>query len=265
MDPEARESAPVNDTRPRRRRSIWLKVALALVIGIPVALFCFVFAVYVSLSGGLDDVFSRGGPVETDKQVVQARDRALPDLQVEVTALGSAVSPALTGGGDILGVATVSRCDVGQHNFKVDDSYDLSCEGTASDLRTMNVDTFRAQALAVDKVLQAQGWQPVDLSMTNLMTQYWDQRDSFVAVSNYRPVDLPELSYRNQAKPDLRLVVRFAGRPTAKELLRRTGSRFEPTWTAADKQRVPEVTLMQRIPTDKAGLQLELTRVYFQD
>jgi len=107
-----------------RRGKIVLGVLAAVAC---VALFV-VAALYASLSGGWDDAF-RPKKSETDSDVREAREKAEPE-QVQRTeqlmasvraALGTALQSADEG-------EPRSECEEGQHNWKIDDEYDLRCE-----------------------------------------------------------------------------------------------------------------------------------------
>lgn len=101
----------------RRRAPFWVKAVLTVMSVCCLGAVLFVLAVVVSFSGGLDDALDFRHPEKTDARVVEAREASvarLPGLLREVT------------GGS---TATVSgdSCTEGQHNFKIDDDYDLDC------------------------------------------------------------------------------------------------------------------------------------------
>lgn len=105
----------------RRRLPLWVKVVLALA-GIAVtAATVFVAAVVISFSGGIDDVLDVRKPTEDSRSVVKARTSATQDAG----PLHDDVTRDLVGDTGVRIAKDV--CDVGEHNFKNDDPYDLDC------------------------------------------------------------------------------------------------------------------------------------------
>lgn len=107
-----------------RRRKIAVGVAAAFV---GVALFL-AAAMYASISGGWDDAF-RPKKSETDSDVREARAKAEPE-QVQRTeqlmaSVRAALGPALRNADE---GEPRSECHEGQHNWKIDDEYDVRCE-----------------------------------------------------------------------------------------------------------------------------------------
>ena len=103
------------------------------------------------------------GPEEDDPQVVAARDTAARELTADADRLTAAVvQPALGPGAAPVGRGEVRPpCTVGQHNWKIDDDFDLAC-----DLYRLEVvaaprrETFNADMQALDEALRAEGWTP---------------------------------------------------------------------------------------------------------
>ncbi len=140
----------------------WWHVLLAAVGAVAV------FLVVTTVIGGvlLFRVFSElgpSGPDEDDPQVVAARETAAARLTADAELLAVAVlTPSLgpeaarVGRGQVL-----PPCAVGQHNWKIDDDYDLAC-----DLQRIEVvaaprrETFTSDMRALDEALRAQGWTP---------------------------------------------------------------------------------------------------------
>jgi len=103
------------------------------------------------------------GPDEDDPQVGAAREAATARLAADSELLAVAVlAPGLGPGAERVGRGQVlPPCSVGQHNWKIDDDYDLAC-----DLQRIEVvaaprrETFTSDMLALDEALRAQGWTP---------------------------------------------------------------------------------------------------------
>jgi hypothetical protein len=155
-----------------RRILRWvLGVLLAVVL---VAAF-FVANVAAQLSGGWDEVFDRSHPLPGDPEVVAARavGAATADAELErlvttvvVPALtdGRLAQPALAGPDAMTdrGVGLDSACEVGFHNWKRDDPYDLLCSEIRRAVVAGDDASFRADLLALDRALTADGWLPFD-------------------------------------------------------------------------------------------------------
>jgi len=152
--------------------------------------------VYASImNGGLDNLFARDRPQESDPEVVAARGEASETVVAEGTALAAQVGSLLGGSSQHLAWGEVSEpCRVGQHNWKINDSFDLSC--TLDRLEVVSVPdqrTFRAQMMALDASLRSDGWLAQYQGIDWVMSDYWDRRDSFG--SNYSVHNLPMVTY----------------------------------------------------------------------
>ena len=126
------------------------------------------FLVVATVLGGvlLLNVISDLGPdrpEEDDPQVVAARDAAARELTADADRLtATVVEPALGPGAARAGRGEVRPpCSVGQHNWKIDDDFDLAC-----DLYRVEVvaaprrETFTADMQVLDEALRAEGWTP---------------------------------------------------------------------------------------------------------
>lgn len=126
------------------------------------------FLVVTAVLGGvlLLRVLSELGPdrpEEDDPPVVAARDAAARQLTADADRLTAAlVQPALGPGAVPVGRGEVRPpCTVGQHNWKIDDDFDLAC-----DLYRIEVvaaprrETFTADMRTLDQALRAEGWSP---------------------------------------------------------------------------------------------------------
>ncbi len=192
----------------RRRVVLWV---VGVLVALLVALGVFVLWLVAAVSGGLDDVFSGGGPAAEDAQVVAAGERAADSLETGGRRLGGRVAaPALAAGSAVVGSAASSPdCRTGQHNFKIDDDFDLVChrshrtvvavpqsvplaapgsvrvvplpvpgsdlpDGTGADGAALLGDSFPAEMGALDAGLRAAGWEPRDpMTMDQVLLGYW--------------------------------------------------------------------------------------------
>lgn len=107
---------------PRRRWPVWAKVLLTFVLVVVTGMALFVGAVVVSLSGGLDDVLDLSSPSKDSRSVGKARGKAVTRLE----PLHAVVTSGL-GLTDTRVRVSRDECQVGQHNWKIDDPYDLDC------------------------------------------------------------------------------------------------------------------------------------------
>lgn len=144
---------------------------VALILGLMLA------TLAVQLSGGWDDVLDLSQPMPEDAEVLAAREataeRVVQDLQgiaaevaVPVLAAGRVAREA---GGPADPVADEpDGCVVGQHNWKVDDAFDLLCDEAASTVLAAQDAAVPDQLLALDAALQAQGWEPYGVGLADV-------------------------------------------------------------------------------------------------
>lgn len=172
MSTDLRTPAP---PRPMRRLR-WWPVLLVLVTIPFIAFSVFVGLVLVSLNGGLDDLFSGDAPAPGDPEVVQAEEAADRALDERTERLAGAVGlPALGEGARRVGrVRLEPSCQVGQHNWKIDDDFDLACDLTRVEVvAAPGSDTFPEQMAALDGALERRGW--VDsYSTMDQPLRYWE-------------------------------------------------------------------------------------------
>ena len=145
-----------------RTRWRWWHVLLAGVGGV------LAFLVVATVLGGvlllqvLSEIGS-SGPQEDDLEVVAARDLAAYELTAEADRLTAAVlEPALAPGAERVGRGQVQPpCAVGQHNWKIDDDFDLACSLSRVEVVTApRRETFTSDMRALDAALRAEGWSP---------------------------------------------------------------------------------------------------------
>ena len=137
---------------PRRRLPAWAKLVLGLVVAAVLGCVLFVAAVAVSLSGGLDDVLDLRKPSEDSREVQRARERAADGADALRDELLAVVPLGDTG-------VRVARddCSVGQHNWKIDDPYDLDCSLARTSVHTTAGDPVAEAGAVLDRLLQ--GWE----------------------------------------------------------------------------------------------------------
>ena len=139
------EAAPRPDPGPtltrmkatHRRILRWVLGVLAAVVAVAALLAANLAA---QLSGGWDEVFDRSHPLPDDPRVVAAREvagatvdaevaRVVDEVVVPALIAGRVAQPALTGpdAATDRGIGFDSGCELGSHNWKRDDPYDLLC------------------------------------------------------------------------------------------------------------------------------------------
>lgn len=104
------------------------KIAGGVLGGIALAVVVFFVVMYASVSGGWDDAF-RPKKSASDEDVREAREKAEPAHAQRVEALTAAIRAEF---GKSFRSAEADRarseCQEGQHNWKIDDEYDVRCE-----------------------------------------------------------------------------------------------------------------------------------------
>lgn len=163
----------------KRWHRVALAVAAVLVI-VPVVLAVFFYA---SMSGGWDDAFRRKKDA-SHRDVREARKRAEPVVAEQARELRLEPEPYR------------EHCAEGQHNWKIDNDFDVSCELLAT--AAMQVpDRLEPRMHALHDQLTAAGWRPgAGGGIPNTLMQY---RDS--------PRGLPSVTYERDA--DSRLVIEW--------------------------------------------------------
>jgi hypothetical protein len=180
----------------RRRLPTWAKVLLWLT-GIAVALLgAAALWLAAALAGGLDDLLSLPGPSADDERVVRAQQQAERAMRAEADRmLLTVVEPVL--GAAAVASGSESRCEQGQHNWKIDDPYDLRCHQThVAVVPAGDVPGFRETALALHEALLSDGWEPGTGygagSLEDALVEHWDQPPGDDTAT---PADLPGGSY----------------------------------------------------------------------
>lgn len=155
-----------------RRILTWVLGVLAAVVAVAALLAANLAA---QLSGGWDEVFDRSHPLPDDPRVVAAREVAGATVDAEVAHVvdevvapaftaGRVAQPALTGpdAATDRGIGFDSGCELGSHNWKRDDPYDLLCTEIRRAIVAGTQESFRADMVALHRALTVDGWQPRD-------------------------------------------------------------------------------------------------------
>ena len=190
-----------------RRILRWVMGVVAAVVAL-FALFVANFA--AQMNGGWDEVFDRSHPTDGDPEVVAAREVGARAVEAEidrVVALAVPVlsnarvaQPAPTGAAAVDEPALGARCETGQHNWKIDDSYDLACVEVRRAILAADSGEFRADMVALDASLLEAGWVPTGTEGLLGTLRYWDQyAGPFTGSPSgddvYGPEDLPSAGY----------------------------------------------------------------------
>jgi hypothetical protein len=184
----------------RRRWPLWARLLLwtaGVVTALLGAAALWLAAVF---SGGLDNLLSLPGPSEDEARVVRAQQQAEAALRSDSDTLLRVVAPAL--GSVPLATGSGSTCHEGQHNWKIDDPYDLQCHQMhVAVVPGGDVAGFRATALSLHAQLVADGWEPGDgygaSSVEDVLVEYWDLR---VLEGRASPAALPGGSYSRDGR-----------------------------------------------------------------
>lgn len=162
-----------------------------------------------AFAGGLDDLLGGGGPSETDPEVVAAREAGTRELRRDTAALlDTVVRPALPPGTRDAASTMISRCAVGQHNWKIDDPYDLDCSLEHRVVVTLtDAAAFVQHMLGLHESFVAAGWEQEGASgIPYVIENYWRNlagttMGTGTASSTYGVDDLPSAMYRRPGDP----------------------------------------------------------------
>ena len=174
----------------------WTKVTLVVLAAVLVPCGAVVMWLVISLTGGFDDFVDRYEPLPDDPHVVEAREHGEAHVAAELDGVVPAASAAL-GGGSRLGQAAGDECVTGQHNWKIDNDYDLYCTHGSGVVLQGDLDRFREHALALHATLEQDGWVAGTGGtggIAGVVGEYWDARAA-LADPGYSPADLPVADY----------------------------------------------------------------------
>lgn len=245
---------PANAQAARRRLPVWAKVVLGVVATLVVLVVGAVVWFLAMLNGGLDDLLDLGGPSPDDKRVVDAREA---HAEVLAAVLGEVVADR-----DVVATTQDDGCREGQHNWKIDDPYDLSCsQRTVALVQGGAVDGFRADMEALDAALVADGWEADWSSMDEVLTGYWDRREDVLDHNSGwdYPARMPSAGY---VRDGVSLSVSWVqpGQDSA------AGTEYsdELPWTTPSGERVPPSVLPSHVPDGTYATALSVSGTYFE-
>lgn len=182
MEPETpdladrRPARPDHPDHPGRWLRRWWPLVLTLVLAPVVALAVGAAVVVAVFSGGVDELFRGDPPRQGDPEVVAARQEAAADLADELDAVGALARSVPSGSPVRLGGGLVDPgCRQGQHNWKIDDDYDLLCRLERVELFAVpGAARFRADMEALDEALRDAGWRSTTHSpLDRVLDDYW--------------------------------------------------------------------------------------------
>jgi hypothetical protein len=202
-----------------------------------------------AMSGGFDNLLDLRHPGPDDRPVVRAGEAALVEARELAAELAQAGARAADTG-PVLGTTGATECDRGQHNWKIDDDYDLRCSARGLSALQLELDQLAADVAAIEVALSADGWAPTradvpppDLSIAVLVVGGRD-------VGSY-------------VRGEDRLAVRvlgprgfYAGDTRYREL---------PPFRAQDGTETDAARLPEEAPPGRCTLLFEVQRVYFDE
>ncbi len=185
----------------------WWKILLVAVAGLLALFLLLAGLAFASLVGAFD---SLGGdpPREGDPEVVAARQESAAALQQEAAlATQSTLLPSLPPGSSLLAQGeVVPPCQEGQHNWKINDDFDLACSQSRREVVTVpDRVSFRADMVRLDAALRAQGWRPAFQPIPDVLTGYWDPLAGEAGMGGtpdhvYSMADMPSAGYTKQVE-----------------------------------------------------------------
>ena len=247
----------------RRRLPTWAKVLLwfaGIGTALVVALLLFFFAM---MSGGLDNLLDFSQPSATDANVEAARDEAVPVADNLLRgALDGPVRAALPV--TPLASAVETSCFAGQHNWKIDDPYDLTCRlSRVEAVGAGTLATFRDDMVALDEALLAAGWEGESTQgMQDLLSGYWDGRQAIISRNPdfAHPADMPSATYELDG---LLMSVSWTQRDA--DAVLGAWADENATWHTADGSSTSGAAVTRLVPEDRYALVLTVGLTYFEE
>lgn len=200
------------------RRWTWWHAVL-LVLGLTLAAGgAFLALVYVSLIGGVDELFGGEPPREDDPRVQSAQAEAAERLDASGRALGELTRRSMQSPAQVLGGGPVGpSCQQGQHNWKIDDDYDLSCRLTqVTVVAVEDRSRFHADTAALAAALEEE-WGEDTFGLGRVLDEYWEPRHGSGQVEvpapgtdGYSMEDLPPGRYTDAGEGSHTLEVGWA-------------------------------------------------------
>lgn len=233
------------------------------------------------LIASISDLFAGDVPREDDPQVMAARDEAARVLDADMDRLAVAVvAPSLSSPGTVSHGQDAPPCTVGQHNFKIDDDFDLACGLRRSEVVTVaDRRTFRADMVALDAALRADGWVPSPtFDMDRVLVDYWDAlatppdapaspepgTDPDAATTrSYSMDDLPSAGYSKTVDGKVRgLAVSWAERDSVTMVL--TYDEQRAVFTEASGREISTADVLGTIPAEGYAVVVTESVEYFR-
>jgi hypothetical protein len=269
----------MSDQRSRGGLRWWQTLLLA--VGGVLALFGLLVALLIaSLVGAFESLLGGDDPPRPeDARVVAARERASGPLAADAERVTTVVGPALGPGAVTLGGGEVRPyCTQGQHNWKIDDDFDLICDLEHVQLvAVQDKGSFRADMAALDAALVADGWSPYSqFGMGRVLEHYWDpygtteppEPGTRPSMPNYPDGysmdDLPDARYTKDVGGETRtLVVGWAERGSYSSLV--TGYGVEAYLRDATGKTTTPADLVAAVPADGYAVVVTVAVEYFHE
>ena len=191
VGPAPGSACTVAGVEPRTRRVLLWGAGITAALLLAGAAVVLTFA--VQFSGGWDDALNFSKAQPGDPEVVAARQSAAAVVDAEITQVSrQVVGPAMTtarvalpavtrvpaapwtGGPDGGDRVTGSYCAIGQHNWKRDDPYDVSCREVRREVLAGRAETMASDLRAVHEALLAGGYAPVGDGLTEELARLPD-------------------------------------------------------------------------------------------
>ncbi len=155
----------------RRRRP----GCVPLVVGVAARLFVLLIVAF-TVSGGWQQLSRRFGPSESSPEVVAARragEAAIRPLAMDLVAgpVTEALGPEARQVGQ---PEATNHCEEGEHNWKIDTSYDLRCSISVETTVAGEKADFRQAMLDLHDRLPASGWSTTGKDIRQVVINYWD-------------------------------------------------------------------------------------------
>jgi hypothetical protein len=237
----------VERTRQLPRWSRWLLGVAGIVTLLLSALALLLAA---SMSGGFDNLLDFRKPDADDRRVVRAGEAALEELAEDGAALAASMAQAEPSLGSALGGTGATVCDVGQHNWKIDDDYDLRCTARHVVAFAPAGQSSGEQLARVGEQLSSAGWNPVYPPRAPASVDGAQLRVGGQQVADYT---------RSDERLSIRLVGAkgfYAGDTRYTEL---------PPLRGRDGTELPVADLPARTPPGHYTLVIEIERPYFEE
>jgi hypothetical protein len=196
-----------------------------------------------------------GGPRDSDPEVRAALDRVDPEMRALAGQLTAAVEGSVPGSARVGGGRVLPPCTEGQHNWKIDDPYDLRCGVAHVELvGVAGRDGFDDAMHALDRRLREAGWVPDQFSnMEDVLAR--QHADPPI------PLSLCTATYR---KGERSVVLGFVGTDAGPDDLTFTPDQADFRDSTGDE--VTQEQLVDALPPEPGyGLVLTTGTTYFEE